>query len=59
MKKEVRHAQSGAIYGLGLIGSLIYYISTASSFLVGVLGVLKSLVWPVFIVYELMKHLDM
>ena len=50
---------SGAIYGLGFIGSAIYYISTATSFWMGVLGFLKAIVWPVFLVFELMKSLGM
>ena len=47
----------GCFYGLGFLGSAIYYISTASSFWVGVLGILKSLVWPAFLVFELLKFL--
>lgn len=48
---------SGGIYGLGWIGALVYYISHATSFWVGVLGFLKALVWPAFLVYELLKYL--
>jgi len=44
-------------YGLGFLGSAIYYISTATSFWMGVLGVLKSIVWPAFLVFELLKYL--
>ena len=51
MKK--RSADTGAIFGLGLIGAVIYFVSTATSFWMGVLGVLKALVWPVILVYEL------
>jgi hypothetical protein len=52
------HGECGsAIYGLGFIGSAIYYISTATGFWMGVLGVLKALVWPAFLVYELLKFL--
>lgn len=47
----------GAIYGLGFLGAAIYYISTATGFWVGVLGVLKALVWPAFLVFELLKYL--
>jgi hypothetical protein len=47
----------GAVYGLGFIGATVYYISTATSFWIGVLGVLKALVWPAFLVYELLKFL--
>ncbi len=48
---------SGALYGLGFIGAAIYYISTAAGFWMGVLGFLKAMVWPVFMVYELLKFL--
>lgn len=44
----------GCGYFLGFIGAAIYYISTATSFWVGVLGVLKAIVWPVFVVYKLL-----
>ena len=49
----------GAVYGLGFVGSAIYYISTATGFWMGVLGVLKSIVWPAFLVYESLKFLGM
>ena len=47
----------GAVYGLGFIGALIYFISPATGFWIGVFGVLKAVVWPVFLVYELFKFL--
>ncbi len=47
----------GAIYGLGFIGAAIYYIGHADSFWVGVLGFLKALVWPTFVVYHLLEFL--
>lgn len=54
------HASGGnAVYSLGMLGALVYYISTASGFWVGVLGVLKAIVWPAFVFYELMKYLKM
>lgn len=59
MKSHKMYQQStgGMVYGLGIIGSAIYYISTATGFWMGVLGVLKSFVWPVFVVYGLLKFL--
>jgi len=51
------NASAGAVYGLGFIGAAIYYISTATGFWVGVLGFLKAIVWPVFMVYEAFKYL--
>jgi hypothetical protein len=45
----------GCSYGLGVLGAAIYYISIAGGFWMGVLGVLKAIVWPVFLVFELLK----
>ena len=58
MAKEVQNnAPAGALYGVGLIGAAIYYIGVATSFGMGVLGFLKALVWPAFLVYEALKSL--
>jgi hypothetical protein len=56
MKKEIRHhAPTSAIYFLGFIGAAIYYISQATGFWAGALGILKAMVWPAFLVYEALK----
>jgi len=58
MKREIQQsAPSGAVYGLGLIGAAIYFISHATSFWIGVLGLLKAIVWPAYLVYEALKSL--
>jgi len=44
----------GAVYGLGFIGAAVYYISQSTGFWMGVLGFLKALVWPAFLVYKLL-----
>ena len=60
MKKEIQgSAPSSAIYGLGFVGAAIYFISHATGFWIGVLGFLKAIVWPAFLVYEVLKHLSM
>lgn len=48
---------NGSIYGLGFIGAVIFFISNATSFWDGVLGFLKAIVWPAFMVYELFSYL--
>jgi hypothetical protein len=48
---------SGAVYGLGLIGAAIYFIGQATSFWAGVLGFLKAVVWPVFMVIKAFQAL--
>jgi hypothetical protein len=57
-KNQTYASGGGAIYGVGFIGALIYYIQTATSFWMGILGFLKALVWPAFLVYELLKFLS-
>ena len=55
MSKNNCYNTGNAVYGLGFIGAAIYFISTATTFWIGVLGFLKAIVWPVFVVYELLK----
>lgn len=50
-------AGGGAVYGLGIIGAAIYFISQAPDFWMGVVGFLKALVWPAFMIYEAFKFL--
>lgn len=46
-----------AVYGLGFIGALIYFIQNADSFWLGVLGILQAIIWPVLVVYKLLESL--
>ena len=54
-----RGASSAPIYGLGLIGAWVYYLGQATTFWLGVMGILKGIVWPAMLVYELLKYLNM
>ena len=56
-RKRSCNQSTGCVYGLGFIGSVIYYLSTATGFWVGVAGFFKSLVWPAVLVFELLKFL--
>ena len=63
MTGATRSAQAGAsgggaVYGLGLIGALVYYWQHASGFLAHVGAVLEAILWPAFVVYDLLKHLS-
>jgi hypothetical protein len=49
----------GAVYGLGFIGACIYFIGTAPTFWLGVLGFLKAIVWPAFLVFAALKSLGL
>jgi hypothetical protein len=49
----------GAVYGLGMIGALFYYLGSAGSFVEVLMGILKSLVWPALFVYHLFQSLGL
>ena len=51
--------ESSAIYGMGFIGALIYFLQHATSFGQGVLGFLKALVWPAMLVHKMLDFLKM
>ncbi len=56
MKEHIN--QSGAaVYGLGFIGAAFYFISNATTLLMGVIGLFKALVWPAFLVYYALDFL--
>jgi hypothetical protein len=59
MQQQVKKVTGGssAIYGMAFIGALIYFLQTATSFWMGVLGVLKALVWPAILVYKILGFL--
>jgi len=50
---------SEAVYGLGFIGALIYFIQNAHTFGEGLLGILKAIVWPAIVVYKLLGFLKL
>jgi hypothetical protein len=60
-QRKVKYVNSVStpVYGIGLIGALVYYLQHASTFLAGVLGLLKAIVWPAMLVYKLLEFLKM
>ncbi len=48
---------SNVVYGLGFIGAAVYYIQMATGFWAGVIGFLKAIVWPAFLVYDTLTFL--
>ena len=58
--KNYRHQANdsgAAVYGLGLIGAAVFFISRATTFWLGVMGFGKAIVWPAFLVYHVLKML--
>ena len=56
---NVSQGAAGGVYGLGFIGSLFYFLPHATTFWAVVLGILKSLAWPAFLVFNLLKFLQL
>ena len=50
---------SSAIYGLGIIGGLFYFLQTSTSFWDGVLGIVYSVFWPAVLVYKTLELLNL
>lgn len=58
--KKVKEKSGGgmsAVYCLGVLGALVYYIQAASSFGEGLVGVIKAFFWPAFLVHGLLEFL--
>jgi len=54
---QVSAGGGNAVYGLGLIGALVYFWQQADSFGGYLLAILKALLWPAFLVYEAFQRL--
>ena len=59
MHKNATAAPAGAVYGLGFVGAVIYFIQHAGTFWIGVLGVLKACVWPAILIYKALEFLHL
>ena len=49
-------AGAGAVYGLGLIGALVYFWQEADGFWWHLWAIVEAIVWPAFLVYDVLKH---
>ena len=54
-----KNSGMGPIYFLGLVGALVYFLQTSTSLVQGLIGVLKALVWPAILVYDIFKLLKL
>ena len=58
MKYRMReHGCGGAIYGLGFLGALVYYITNASSLWAAFVGFFQALLWPAFLVHGVLTFI--
>jgi len=52
-------AMGGGLYFVAFIGAAVYYVQQSHTFWLGVLGVLKALVWPAMLIYKVFTMLHM
>jgi hypothetical protein len=53
------NAGSGAIYGMGFLGALVYYMQQAGSLQAVLWGIFKAIFWPGVILYKVLELLKM
>ena len=56
-RKSQSPSCGGAVYGLGLIGALVWFWRQANTPGEHAVGVLKALVWPAFLVHHAFRAL--
>lgn len=55
-KVDSTHGSAGALYFVGFVGALVYWMQAAVGFGAVITGFLKALVWPAYIVYKLLEQ---
>ena len=58
-KQAATNTVAGGIYGLGLIGALVYYMQHVTTFWSVIVGLFKTVFWPAYLVWHLMTFLHM
>ena len=48
---------SEALYGLGVVGSMFYFVQHAAGFWPVIEGIIKAFFWPAFVVFKVMEML--
>lgn len=50
---------SGAVYGMGVIGALFYFLQGANTFMLVMIGIGKAIFWPAFLLFKVLTMLQM
>lgn len=52
-------SQNSALYGLGVIGALFYFLQNAATFTAVVVGIFKAVFWPAFVLFRVLTELNL
>ena len=55
-KIDSTHGTSGALYFVGFIGALVYWMQAATGFGGVISGIVKASIWPAYVVYKLLEN---
>ena len=58
-KHHNHNNSSGAIYGLGVIGALFYFLQHATTFSLIAMGVGKAVFWPALVIFKVLTLLQL
>ena len=58
-KMDCGTGSGGAIYGLGFVGAAVFYLQQATTVWEGIIGILKAIVWPAFLIHKVLNLLGM
>lgn len=53
------HAGTSAIYGLGFLGALVYFLQRANGLDGAILGIIKAIIWPGIFVYKIFQSMGL
>ncbi|RFZ82675.1 hypothetical protein DYU05_10860 [Mucilaginibacter terrenus] len=61
MKEQVKKmgTQGSAIYGMAVLGALVYFIQHAHTFWNGAVGIIKAIFWPAMVIYKVLELLKL
>jgi hypothetical protein len=50
---------SNAIYGLGVVGALAYFLQGTNGFGAVIIGIGKAIIWPALVIFKLLTYLHL
>lgn len=58
-KHHHNNGSNNAIYGLGVVGALFYFLQNVNSFSAVMMGIGKAIFWPAILMFKLLTYLKM
>ncbi len=59
VKNKVVGDHGWSLYGMAFLGALVYFIQHATSFWMGLVGVVEAIFWPAVVLYKVLDLLKL